>query len=131
MKREHLRAVVWPRRPEDGPQGKVYRYAVIGMYVSDKPLEGIEGFNETLLDSKSPGLGDLLSTMPHFVNGRGYPIGDATDALLCLGEMNFAPRPCKVHPTHDEDYIELDPDPNCKECAKVTLLTDYLERRGG
>lgn len=44
--REHLRAVIWPRQTEEAPSqtkdkdGKtVYRYAIVGVLVTDRPLD--------------------------------------------------------------------------------------------
>lgn len=88
--REHFRAVVWPRGVLDGPEGKNYRYLVSGMLVTDRPIEGLEGFNETILDDSSPGLAAVLGLMPKRENDRGYPIG-TVDSFLC-GMVDFKSR---------------------------------------
>lgn len=48
--KEHLKCVVWPRDPLDGPEGKIHRYVIVGMLVTDQPLQNLEGENEVVLD---------------------------------------------------------------------------------
>lgn len=46
--REHFRGVVWPRLPVDIAGGTVYRYAIVGVLVTDQAIEGLHP-NETVL----------------------------------------------------------------------------------
>jgi len=81
--KEHLRAVVWPREPRNG----IYRYVIVGMLVTDRPIEGLEGFNETILDDRAAGMSAVLAGMPKRENDRGWPIGDASEFLVSLEEL--------------------------------------------
>lgn len=91
MNREHFRGVVWPREPFDGPQGKIYRYVVVGMLVTDRPLD-VEP-NQTAIDGSVTGLA-LALEQAHRV-GLPRILGDAVDVLLALDEAwpEVEPRP--------------------------------------
>ncbi len=105
MIREHLRAVVWPRKPAK-EKGKPtnYRYAIVGMLVTDKPIEGLEGENEILLDGASFGLTDALVSMEKKVNA-GQPFGDATGVLLSLGDQFTPGRKGRIQV--GEDWVDI------------------------
>lgn len=81
MRKEHLRAVIWPR----DQVGVAYRYLIVGMLVSDEKIEEFEGKNEIFLDGSSH-LADLLPMIRHRESNFK---GDATNVLLSLGDMNF------------------------------------------
>jgi len=85
--REHVRAVVWPREPVEGPQGRIYRYAVVGLVVSDRPIEAFHNpdgsiRNEVVLDGDAPGITEALAAVRQVEPTR--KIGDAVDALCSL-----------------------------------------------
>lgn len=98
LPREHLRAVVWPREPKDGPEGLNYRYVLVGMLVTDKPLQGIEGardsngLSETVLDSTAWGLSAVLEGMPKLENASGFMWGTADSFLASLELVRAEPR---------------------------------------
>lgn len=79
-RREHFRGVIWPREPMIGPAGKIYRYPIVGMIVSDHPIEMFEGKNEIVLDGNVRGMCDILEVTPR--GKAAYPLGEA-DIVLC------------------------------------------------
>ncbi len=88
-RREHLRAVVWPKGPLTKGSKTNYRYVVIGMLVTDRPLEGFEGQNEVVLDSATS-IAEALTAMPRKRN-VGPVFGDAVDVLLGLNRLKTKP----------------------------------------
>lgn len=92
-KREHFRGVVWPRQnlttpPVRGPEGPVYRYAIVGMLVTDTPLafenKDPNTISEVVLDGSCPGVAGLLQMVRR---GRAvYTLGDATSVLCSLDD---------------------------------------------
>ncbi len=58
-RRENSKIVVWPRTPIDGPNGLLYRYAVVGLIVTDTPIDSLEefqglgGVTEAVIDGKT------------------------------------------------------------------------------
>lgn len=89
-RREHFRGVIWPRDPMNGPQVKVYRYPIVGMIVSDQPIEMFESKNEIVLDGNVHGICDILEVAPR---GKAfYPLGTAESVLCslehCIGKKN-------------------------------------------
>ena len=88
--RQHLKAVVWPRPPtKEIPQ---YRYVIVGILVTDKPIRSLEGKNkrgieEFLVDGQVFGIADLLD----FVH-KGTPNinhGDASNWLCNLSDARI------------------------------------------
>lgn len=80
IRREHFRGVIWPRESIQGPMGKLYRYPIVGMIVSDRPIEMFEDKNEIVLDGNVRGICDILEAAPR---GKvSYPLGTA-DSVLC------------------------------------------------
>ena len=79
--KEHLKAFAWPREGVSGPEGKLYRYAIVGMLVTDEPLV-FEGENEVLLDGVSDGLARAVERVAR--RKSKLRVGDAADALLSL-----------------------------------------------
>lgn len=96
--KEVFRGVVWPRQgvfPRDHkgqlhshPPMKdtdglpVYRYAIVGVLITDEPITGVDGFNEVVLNGVSTGLADSIAkTTPGMPM---YPLGDATSVLISL-----------------------------------------------
>jgi hypothetical protein len=58
---EYARLVVWPREAKTGKNGKpIYRYPVVGMIVTDKPIQSLEGKNEVLIDGQVFGMAAAL-----------------------------------------------------------------------
>lgn len=79
---EHFRGVVWPRSPTQNSTGTVYRYVIVGMLVTDEPLDVDP--NETTIDGAVAGIGAQLAEA-HRVHLAG-PLGDANAVLLRLAE---------------------------------------------
>lgn len=93
-KLEHFRGVVWPR-PADDTDGKpTYRYAIVGMLITDTPIAGLDP-NETVIDGTltrfvdEMGIAGALEHAPKFHAAR--TIGDANNVLLSLAELVGAP----------------------------------------
>lgn len=89
--KECFRGVVWPREPMDSRDGKpVYRYVVVGMLVTDQPIEGLAP-NETVIDGTVPrydemmGMTGMLSRAPKFTPRQ--PLGTADDILCSLNDL--------------------------------------------
>lgn len=84
--KEHFRGVIWPRHENDG----TYRYVVVGMLITDKPLEGLHE-NETVIDgtltnyTEEMGIAGALERMPKF--HPASQLGDANRVLLSLNEI--------------------------------------------
>jgi len=81
--REHIKAIVWPRSPQKGPEGPVYRYVVVGMVVSDQPIPEFEGRNQILLDGSTRVLLELSTVQSRTSTFRG----DACDVLTDLEQL--------------------------------------------
>ncbi len=92
MIREFFRGVIWPmgkitkKKTKKKPEKVNYRYVIIGMLVTDKPLEGVEGINQIVLNGTSAGLSDSLLSMK--LNVCNAPLGDATNVLLSLDSLD-------------------------------------------
>lgn len=78
---ECFKGIIWPRDRVDG----LYRYVVVGMVVSNTPIEEFEGKNELFLAGESS-LADPLVRIRHRESDFK---GDATNVLLSLRDMNF------------------------------------------
>lgn len=88
----HFRGVIWPRQgvagaePLTGPRGhKLYRYAVVGMVVTDQPLENLEGKGTILLDGHGAGVAEAIDTVQQ--KRPAFLVGDATNVLLVLDNI--------------------------------------------
>lgn len=55
---QHFRGVVWPREPQDGK----YRYVVVGMLVTDKPIPELEA-NQIVLDGHAAGMAEAVGAI--------------------------------------------------------------------
>ena len=92
MGKEYLRAVVWPRDPITEGKKINYRYAIVGILVTDTPLDGIEGIknsaniSEILLDSDCKGIQMAIEMMPKFEQS-GCVLGDASSVLCSLNDL--------------------------------------------
>lgn len=89
-RREHLKCIVWPRQgvagaePLDAPEGKLYRYAIVGMLVCDKPIAEFEGKNEVVIDGPIF-VGEKLARLPS--RAPSMRTSDAADVLVSLGHL--------------------------------------------
>lgn len=83
MRQEYLRCVVWDRTDKDKPK-KCYRYVIVGMLVTDEPIESLSK-NESVLDGMTFGLGDILSEIRQ-VKPK-IRIGDANSVLCSLESL--------------------------------------------
>lgn len=94
-----FKGVVWPRQSKDVPPivnekgEKLYRYAVVGVIVTDKPFDPLEKVtkefgrptNTATLCGSAEGLLEALGEIP-----RGeptYPLGDAVSVLSSLDSI--------------------------------------------
>ena len=95
--KECFRGVVWPRDPVTDNDGKpAYRYVVVGMLVTDQPIEGLAP-NETVIDGVVPRFDDMMGMTGMLSRAAKfeptYPLGTA-DAVLCgLAELTESARP--------------------------------------
>jgi hypothetical protein len=88
---EAFRGVVWTREQALDNNGKpVYRYAIVGMLVTDTPIAGLDP-NETVIDSEavffdnSGGIAVALSNAKKFK--AAAPLGDASSVLCSLNKI--------------------------------------------
>lgn len=82
--REYFRGVVWPRQ-KDGEVLKNYRYVVVGVLVTDRPLDMED--NQTIFSGHCDGLAESLKSTHHRVTDE--PLGDATNVLLSLNDYPY------------------------------------------
>lgn len=89
--KEQFRGVVWPREQGlDENDEPIYRYVVVGMLVTNSPIEGLDP-NETVIDGVMPryvremGMAGALEKAPKFKPAMS--IGDANSVLLSLGDI--------------------------------------------
>lgn len=85
---EHIKMVIWPRLPirHDTEGSKVmYRYMIVGMLMTDEPIESIEGKSEVVVDGVAAGLVSSLDGAPK--RAAHIPIGGASHILAHLTEI--------------------------------------------
>ncbi len=83
--KEYFKGVVWPRESSTGTEGPTnYRYVVVGMLVTDHPLELVDGA-EIIIDSTVDGMAEILTSAKSRLPTR--PLGDANMVLLRLGRL--------------------------------------------
>lgn len=83
---EPVKMIVRPRGPKEGPDGKTYySYAIVGVVVSPRPLEGLEG-KEFVIESFSSG--GMVTTFEALPKGPSNVVtSDANDVLIRLDEI--------------------------------------------
>lgn len=82
--KQHFRGVIWPRPEKDS----CYRYVVVGMLVTDTPIENFSGNDTICLDGKSFQLMEALSAVEQ-TNPGVFPVrGDANSVLLRLNRWD-------------------------------------------
>lgn len=59
----HFKGVVWPRQPTTVNGAPRYAYVVVGVLVTDEPIEFLDGKPEALLDGYAFGLPDALGAI--------------------------------------------------------------------
>jgi hypothetical protein len=85
---EYLRAIIWPRQGEDippatGGHGKpIYRYAIVGLILTDTPIDGLEG-NQYFVDGQSFGIADMIAKGTE----TDISLGNANTVLTGLDEI--------------------------------------------
>src|SRR5437868_2322812 len=89
--KELFRGVVWPRDPSTDASGKsVYRYAIVGMLVTNTRIEGLDP-NETVLDGVmirySAEMGMTVAIERSGKHHPAFATGDATSVLLSLDDI--------------------------------------------
>jgi hypothetical protein len=82
MRLEHFRGVVWPHPPVTEGIKTNYRYVIVGMLVTDKPLDVPE--NESVIDGFT-GIADVIEGAVK--RQPNIPVGDATNVLLNLAVL--------------------------------------------
>lgn len=93
LMREHFRGIIWPRDTRKAVDGStVYRYTVIGLLVTDTPIDEFEGYTDNLgipgqipLDGSSPGMAEVLRNVR--IGKLKYNPGDAGDVLVGLSDL--------------------------------------------
>lgn len=78
MMREHFRGVVWPKQ-----KNGLYRYVVVGMLVSETPIEGLSK-DQIVLDGYAAGMKNVLEAIQQKPSSFR---GDANHALLELENL--------------------------------------------
>jgi hypothetical protein len=81
--KQHFRGVIWPRQ-NDEPDKGIYRYTVVGLLVTDKPLENLSA-NQIVLDGNADGMAEVLEAITQ--KEPKVQVGDATDVLLKLKDL--------------------------------------------
>jgi hypothetical protein len=83
---QYFKGIIWPRGPAPTPVGgKLYRYTVIGMVITDKPLPDLEGKNEVLLEGHAAGIAEAIDSIPQ--RDPAYRVGTADSILLNLKNL--------------------------------------------
>jgi len=82
MIKEHFKGVVWPRQNLDTPCD-VYKYVIIGMLVTDKPLPLAD--NQVILDGYGAGMAEVIQSIRQ--SDQSINFSDATNVLLRLKEI--------------------------------------------
>ena len=86
-RREHFKGVIWPRG--DGtlrvydPRTKLYRYVIVGMLVTDAPLDNCDK-DEFVIDGPVE-MGHILERASH--RAPKHLTGDATSVLCGLDTL--------------------------------------------
>ncbi len=107
MSIEHMKAIVWPRPPTESiPQ---YRYVIVGMLVTKKPIESLEGKNkrgisEFLLNGTTYGMADLIDLIHKGTPNQIH--GEAGDWLVSLSDVEIYEDTKQTHfdCLEEEDY---------------------------
>jgi hypothetical protein len=77
---EAVKAVVWPYgQVQISGEPIVYKYAIVGVLLTDQPIESFEGKNDVVLRGQSFGLSDALSHIQQVK--PQIKIGDANQVL--------------------------------------------------
>lgn len=79
MTRTHAKLILWPQETLPGP---LYRYTLVGLVVTDRPLEGVEG--EVVIDGPVP-LAEVFGAAAK--RPARVKVGDAADVLERLNEV--------------------------------------------
>jgi hypothetical protein len=94
--KQWFRGVVWPRqgvsgvKPITGGDGApVYRYAIVGLLCTDKPIKDVEGHNEVILNGHPAGIAEALEAITRGV--AVFRLGDASSVLTNLDRGIAAP----------------------------------------
>ena len=85
--KQHFKGIIWPRGEfvNDTITKPVYRYVIVGMIVTDEPIEKFEGKNEILLDGPVNELVEPIITIKS--RKLKFKPGDASSVLLNLNHM--------------------------------------------
>lgn len=87
--KEHFKGVIWPRTPFLGKtkQGEktIHRYIIVGMLVTDEPIDKFEGKNELFCDGATQGMAIPFETVRK--RKPKYTVGNATSVLLNLNSL--------------------------------------------
>lgn len=83
--KQHIKAIVLPEKSLINKGRKIYRYAIVGMLVTDTPISGIEGKNEIVLDCEPFGLAEMLEGL--LKRKAKIKLGDASQILTALKHL--------------------------------------------
>jgi len=87
MNKEHFKGVIWPRQNVDTPCD-IYRYVIIGMLVTDVPLDLPN--DQIILDGYGAGMGEVIEAIKQ--SNQTIRFSDATNVLLRLKEIDSVPK---------------------------------------
>lgn len=89
--KEYFRGVIWPRGKAKDKRKINYRYIVVGMLVTDEPIDNIEGvlnaegISQNFLDGTIIGMADAISNVTQ--RETNYMVGDANHVLTDLEHL--------------------------------------------
>lgn len=122
--KEHFRGVVWPRDSVEGRDGvPAYRYAIVGLLITDEPIEGLDP-SQTVIDSLIEVSGDKVGFSGAIARAdkfeSPYGFANAVELAANLDMINimpigkqFVPAPSKtitIMPDHgNSPYAWLKP----------------------
>lgn len=85
--KQYLKMVVWPREPIKKGKQINYRYAIVGMLVTDTPIENLSkpnayGISEFVVDSPVEGMAEIIEKLK--LREPKTTLSDASDVLVSL-----------------------------------------------
>lgn len=90
MIKQFIKGICWPRgkttAKEEGSdkETECFRYVIVSMIITDKPLDGLEG-NEFVLEGEAYGIAESLEKISKRKPNR--IVGEASEVLLSLKEI--------------------------------------------
>lgn len=87
IRKQAFKGVVWPREPVEIDGETAHRYAVVGVLLTDEPIDGFD-VSEVILAGKSSGLAEALEHAEQGTDEHRAGLGDATDVLCSLDGLS-------------------------------------------